>query len=450
MEQGASKIVQQQTTLVVGLGQSGLSCVRFLVAQGVPVAVTDSRQEPPGLAQLHHDYPNVPVFVGGFDRDAFAAASRLVVSPGVSLVEPLIQQAIARGAKISGDVALFAEYAAAPIVAITGSNGKSTVTTLLTEMIKAAGRKVLMGGNIGIPALDLLVQPIPELYVLELSSFQLETATQLNAAVATVLNISEDHMDRYDDLAHYSEAKRAVFNGAGMQVLNRDDARVLNMADSTLKQHWFSLSVPAEGEYGLRVSDGVSWLAFGDERLIETADICMAGRHNYANALAALAMCDALGLARSAMLDTLRNFGGLSHRCQYVARQSGVAWYNDSKATNVGATLAAVNGFDEKLILLAGGQGKGADFAPLADAADKLAAVIYFGEDGEQIAKVMSDKVACYRADSLSSAVEQAAAIARSGESVLLSPACASFDMFKGFEDRGEQFIELVRGRQHG
>lgn len=450
MTQSTSHITDQQLpTLVVGLGQSGLSCVRYLVAKGVPVAVTDSRLEPPGMEKLRNQFPDVPVFVGGFDASAFEAAARLVVSPGVSLQEPLIQQAISRGVELTGDIALFAEFAAAPIVAITGSNGKSTVTTLLSEMAKRSGRKVLMGGNIGIPALDLLSEPTPELYVLELSSFQLETATQLNAAVATVLNISEDHMDRYDELSHYSEAKRAIFNGAGVQVLNRDDSIVAAMALQGVKQRWFTLNTPNDGEYGLDVIDGERWLMHGDERLIESSEICMAGHHNYANALAALAMGDALGLERSAMLDTLRNFGGLSHRCQYVSKHAGVAWYNDSKATNVGATLAAVNGFDEKLVLLAGGQGKGADFSSLASAAEKLSALIYFGEDGEKIAAVMPEKLPCYAATSLSDAVKLAGEIAQPGESVLLSPACASFDMFKGFEDRGEQFISLVRGHQH-
>ena len=266
-------------TLVVGLGLSGLSCVRFLTEQGISVAVTDSRDVPPGLDQLRQEFPDVPVFLGGFDGGAFDAAARLVISPGVSLEQPLIQQAIARGAEITGDIALFVESAAAPIVAITGSNGKSTVTTLLAEMAKRAGRKVLMGGNIGIPALDLLSQPIPELYVLELSSFQLETATQVNAAVATVLNISEDHMDRYKDLDHYGRAKQTIFNGVGFQVLNRDDPMVAKMASVGAKQRWFTLNAPAAGEYGMVVEDGICWLAFGSELLIETTDVCMAGRH---------------------------------------------------------------------------------------------------------------------------------------------------------------------------
>ncbi len=441
---------QSLPTLVVGLGKSGLSCARFLASQGVPVAVTDSRMEPPGLTTLREEYPDLPVFVGGFDENAFAVAQRLIISPGVSLQEPLIQQALVRGASVTGDIALFAEVAQAPIAAITGSNGKSTVTTLLGEMAKRSGRKTLVGGNIGIPALDLLAQPVPELYVLELSSFQLETASGINAAVATVLNVSEDHMDRYSDLQSYSNAKQAIFNGASVRVLNRDDMAVAQMVESGVDQRWFTLAEPAAGEYGLKQTADALWLACGDELLMAASEVCMAGRHNLANALAALAMGDALGLSRDSMLQTLRSFGGLPHRCQYVARIDGVAWYNDSKATNVGAALAAIMGFDERLVLIAGGQGKGADFSPMAEAADRLKAVVVLGEDGEQIAQTFDGKVPCYRVNNLADAVNEAASLADNGESVLLSPACASFDMFSGFEDRGEQFMILVRERQHG
>ncbi len=435
-------------TLIVGLGMSGLSCARFLARQGVVVAVTDSRAEPPALQQLRDELPDVPAFVGGFDAAAFDVAQRLVISPGVSLQEPLIKKALQRGVELCGDISLFSTHAQAPIVAITGSNGKSTVTTLLSEMAKRSGRETLVGGNIGIPVLDLLALPTPELYVLELSSFQLETATQINAAVATVLNISEDHMDRYPDLATYSAAKQAVFNGVGVQVLNRDDAAVVAMTKDGIKQHWFSLHAPKGDEYGITKNDGVNWLVRGTEQLMPTAEVCMAGRHNLANALAALAMGEVLGLSRATMLDTLRNFGGLAHRCQFVAKKLGVAWYNDSKATNVGATLAAVNGFDEPLVLIAGGQGKGADFSSLFAVVDKLKAVVVFGEDGGQIAAAFNGAVNCVTATNLADAVNKAQVIAQSGDSVLLSPACASFDMFSGFEQRGEQFIALVQGVQ--
>lgn len=450
MSQAVERLESSLPTLIVGLGKSGLSCAQFLAQQGESVAVTDSRLTPPGLDVLHEELPDVPVFVGGFDEAAFDAAQRLVISPGISLQEPLIQKALARGVEVSGDIALFAQYAQAPIVAITGSNGKSTVTMLLAEMAKRSGRKVLVGGNIGIPALDLLAEPVPELYVLELSSFQLETATAINAAVSTVLNISEDHMDRYENLSGYSKAKQAIFNGAASQVLNRDDPMVVAMAEQKTDQHWFTLSEPDHGEYGLCEWSGEQWLAFGAERLMRLSDVCMIGRHNVANALAAFAMGDVLGLSRNVMIETLTDFTGLAHRCQFVARLNGSAWYNDSKATNVGATLAAINGFDEKLVLIAGGQGKGADFTPLQAASDKLKAVVVMGEDGAEIASLLKDKVPCSYANSMTQAVEVAAALVTSGESVLLSPACASFDMFKGFEDRGEHFIDAVRRLPNG
>ena len=437
-------------TLIVGLGKSGLSCAQFLARQGESVAVTDSRISPPGLDVLHEQLPDVPVFVGGFDEAAFDAAQRLIISPGVSLQEPLVQRALARGVEVSGDIALFASCAEAPIVAITGSNGKSTVTTLLGAMVKRSGRKVLVGGNIGVPALDLLAQPTPDLYVLELSSFQLETATAMNAAVSVVLNISEDHMDRYQDLADYSRAKQAVFNGAAIRVFNRDDPRVVAMAAGDKPPRWFTLGHPVDGEYGLSEQGGESWLACGQERLMRAVDVGMVGRTNLANALAALAMGDALGLSRDAMIATLADFSGLAHRCQLVMRRNGTAWYNDSKATNVGATLAAVNGFEEGLVLIAGGDGKGADFTPLHNIGDRLSSLIVMGKDGEKIASVLQESVPCQRANSMTQAVEMASKLAAPGDSVLLSPACASFDMFDGFEARGQQFISAVRGLPSG
>ncbi len=450
MKSTAERVPQPLPTLIVGLGKSGLSCAQFLSQQGESVAVTDSRISPPGLDVLHETLPDVPVFVGGFDEAAFDAAERLIISPGVSLQEPLIQKALARGVEVSGDIALFASLAQAPIAAITGSNGKSTVTLLLTAMAARSGKRVLVGGNIGIPALALLAQPVPDLYVLELSSFQLETATEVNAAVATVLNISEDHMDRYDNLASYSRAKQAIFNGAKSQVLNRDDPRVAAMAAGCEKAGWFTLNSPREGEYGLCEWSGEQWLCCGQQRLMLVADVCMVGRANLANALAALAMGDALGLDRGAMVTTLNEFAGLPHRCQYVANRRGVAWYNDSKATNVGATLAAINGFDGKLVLIAGGQGKGADFTPLQAVSDKLKAVVLMGEDGEKIASLLQESVPCQYATTMREAVEMAARLVEPGEQVLLSPACASFDMFEGFEARGEQFSDAVKGLSNG
>ncbi|MEW5757025.1 MAG: UDP-N-acetylmuramoyl-L-alanine--D-glutamate ligase [Pseudomonadota bacterium] len=434
-------------TLVVGLGKTGVSCARFLARRGETVAVTDSRLDPPGLVQLREELPDVPVFVGGFDEAAFRAAERLVVSPGVALSHPLIRAAMERGVEVVGDITLFADLADAPVAAITGSNGKSTVTTVLGEMAKRSGLDVRVGGNIGIPALDLLQESAPDLYVLELSSFQLETVAHLNAKVAVILNISPDHMDRYDSLEDYAAAKRAIYNGNGVMVLNDDDAVVAAMAEPGREILHFTLHEPGAGVFGLREKDGIAYFAHGAQLLMKVNEMRMVGRHNAANALAALAMGSALGLRMEAMLQTLREFPGLPHRCQHVATIDGVGWYNDSKGTNVGAAEAAIAGMPGRLVLIAGGDGKGADFAPLAQAAaGKVRAVVLVGRDAPIIEQAMHGKVPCHRASDMAQAVALARELAQPGDNVLLSPACASFDMFKGFEHRGEVFVSLVRG----
>ena len=436
--------------LIVGLGTTGLSCARFLASQGAEIAITDSRTQPPGLQTLRSELPDVAVFVGGFDPDAFARAECLVVSPGISLREPLITEARARGAEILGDIEIFAHFAQAPVIAITGSNGKSTVTTLVAEMARASGLKTAMGGNIGTPALDLLAQQ-PELYVLELSSFQLETTSSLEPAAAVILNISEDHMDRYSSLSDYTAAKMRIYHGGGGLVINRDDALV--RATLAMVQHGrpvvrFGLAQPAKGDFGLCDLDGEAWLCRGEERLLPEGELKIKGRHNTANALAALALGQLVGLSDSAMLSTLQRFTGLPHRCQWVRERHGVVWYNDSKATNVGAALAAIEGIPaQKLVLIAGGQGKGQDFAPLREAVSAhCRAVVLLGEDAVRLQQALADTVPLMPVASLTEAVTQAAALAQAGDAVLLSPACASFDMFNGYADRGEQFVAAVEG----
>lgn len=453
---------------MVGLGKTGLSCARYLSRIGEQVAVTDDRDMPPGLAALRDELPDVALFLGRFEPDAFDNAEQIVVSPGVSVQHPLISEARARGVEVIGDIELFAcavhgytsvaggkmpaaTAAAAPVVAITGSNGKSTVTTLVGEMARNAGRNVKVGGNLGTPALDLLpADPAgaePDLYVLELSSFQLECTYTLAPRAAVILNISPDHLDRYSGLDDYAKAKQRIYRNAELQVVNRDDAYAARLADAARPTVGFTLQAPANGDYGVRNVDGNAWLVRGDEPLLPVAEIRMAGRHNVSNALAALALGDAIGLERDAMFETLRTFGGLAHRTQWVAAAGDVVWYDDSKGTNIGATLAAVQGMDRPVVLIAGGQGKGADFSVLREGLTdvQLRAVVLIGEDAPLIEAALRGMTVIERCDSMDSAVQAAARLARPGDAVLLSPACASFDMFKGYDHRGDVFTDAVR-----
>jgi UDP-N-acetylmuramoylalanine--D-glutamate ligase len=443
-----SLIASDHFRIVVGLGKSGLSLVRFLARQGVAFAVVDTRQNPPELAALQRDYPQVEVRCGELDVEFLCRADELYVSPGLALATPALQQAAARGVKLSGDIDLFARHARAPIVAITGSNAKSTVTTLVGEMAVAAGKRVAVGGNLGEPALDLLDDAV-ELYVIELSSFQLETVDQLNAEVATVLNVSEDHMDRYTGLPAYHLAKHRVFRGARQAVYNRHDALSRPLWGEGLPVWTFGLNVPDFKAFGLREEQGEKYLAYEFTPLMPVSELKIRGAHNQANALAALALGHAVGLPMAAMLEALRHFGGLRHRCQWLRERQGVNWYDDSKATNVGAALAAIEGLGAdiagQLLLVAGGDGKGAEFGPLAKpVAAHCRAVVLLGRDAELIASALGDDVPLVRVGSLDEAVARCAELARPGDAVLLSPACASFDMFKNYEERGRLFARAV------
>ena len=443
-----SLIASDQFRIVVGLGKSGMSLVRHLARRGLPFAVADTRANPPELETLRRDFPQIEVRCGALDVEFLCRASELLASPGLALATPALQQAAARGVKLSGDIELFAREAKAPIVAITGSNAKSTVTTLVGEMAAAAGRKVAVGGNLGTPALDLLADDV-ELYVIELSSFQLETTDWLNAEVATCLNVSEDHMDRYADLPAYHLAKHRIFRGARQVVVNRDDALSRPLVADQLPCWTFGLGKPDFRGFGLVEENGEKWLAFQFEPLMPARELKIRGAHNQANALAALALGHAVGLPFAPMLDTLKTFAGLPHRCQWVRERHEVNYYDDSKATNVGAALAAIEGLgadiDGQLVLIAGGDGKGADFSSLrGPVAQHCRAVVLLGRDAGLIADALGDAVPQVRVASLDEAVQRCAELAEPGDAVLLSPACASLDMFKNFEERGRLFAAAV------
>jgi UDP-N-acetylmuramoylalanine--D-glutamate ligase len=439
-------LYQDRKVLIVGLGKSGTATVRYLLREGASLTLTDSRAEPPGLMELRAIVPRGEFHLGGF-----AAAEPLtqyafaVVSPGVPLEDPFVERLRAAGVEIIGDVELFARAATAPVIGITGSNGKSTVTTLVGEMAKAAGLRARVGGNLGTPALDLL-DATAQIYVLELSSFQLDTTENLKLVAATTLNISPDHLDRHGSLERYIAAKARIYSCAQTAVVNRDDRATHAGAHTARRVVSFGLDVPMQGHYGLLEVDGRSWLACGDEKLLPLTELKIQGLHNAANALAALALADAAGIPRAASLAALRSFQGLPHRCEWVAETGGVTWINDSKGTNVGATLAALQGLSGPLVWLGGGQGKGQDFTALrAPLEAKARVAILFGQDADRIELDLGKSVSIERAADLAAAVARARQLAQPGDRVLLSPACASLDQFRNYEERGAIFRSLVQ-----
>jgi UDP-N-acetylmuramoylalanine--D-glutamate ligase len=440
--------------VVVGLGVTGFSCVKYLKDQGVSVAVTDTRENPPNLSELQKLYPDLPVSLGKIDSSLLDQASCIILSPGIALQEPAIAKQIKRGVPVIGDIELFARAVKVPVIAITGTNAKSTVTTLVGMMAKAAGIDMQVGGNLGVPALELLQQnPSAKLFVLELSSFQLETTYSLKAKVATVLNVSPDHMDRYDTLADYQRAKGRIYQHCEIAVCNRDDALTECNDKSVQRKIYFTLGIPKAGEFGLLTKNNVVYLACGEDALLPVNDLPVVGKHYQANALAALAIGYAFGLSFEPMLKVLREFKGLPHRCQLVRELHQVRWYNDSKGTNVGATLAAIDGLGSeisgKLIMIMGGVGKNADFSTLAPTVSKYSRhVVLLGEAAKEIAAAFSANVPCSFANTMEDAVLQAAGFAKPDDYVLLSPACASLDMFRNYEHRGQVFSECVERLQ--
>jgi len=431
---------QGKKVVIIGLGLTGLSCVDFFLARGVTPRVMDTRVAPPELKKLP---ASVECWLGSLNDHWLREADLIVASPGIALTHPSLMDAADAGVEIVGDIELFCREAQAPIVAITGSNGKSTVTTLVGEMAKVAGWQVGVGGNIGLPALRLLEQPA-QLYVLELSSFQLETTSSLKADAATILNVTEDHMDRYPlGMQQYRAAKLRIYEQAAVCVVNADDAMTMPVRGADKRCVSFGVDV---GDYHLNHQQGSIWLRVNGEKVLNTDEMTLVGQHNFTNALAALALADAVGLPRNTSLQALTAFSGLAHRFQLAYEHNGVRWINDSKATNVGSTEAALNGLQVKgtLWLLLGGDGKSADFSPLSRflQADNLW-IYCFGRDGAALAALRPDKAV--QTATLAEAMAKIAAQVQPGDMVLLSPACASLDQFKSFEQRGDVFTQLAK-----
>lgn len=441
---------------VIGLGDTGLSLARWLAGHGAKIEVSDTRAQPPGLDALRREVPAAKLALGVAPDDVVSTADIIAVSPGVDRRQTVIAAAAQRGVPVVGDVELFAQALeeradAPPVIAITGSNGKSTVTAMAGEICTAAGLRPVVAGNIGLPVLDALVSieggaAMPGAFVLELSSFQLESTASLKPHAATVLNISEDHLDRYDGLQAYTETKARIFAGDGVQVLNRDDGRSAGMREKHRRVFTFGLGAPrADEDWGLSGRDAAALLQRGLKAVAPISTLRIAGLHNASNALAAGALCHALGVSDTAIAQGWRNFQGLPHRVKNINKINEISFYDDSKGTNVGATVAALSGLREPVVLIAGGDGKGQDFAPLAAAArGRVRAVVLIGRDASRIAAAIGDAVPLLSATDMHQAVEMALTVARPGDAVLLSPACASYDMYRNYVHRAEVFGEAV------
>lgn len=445
---GDIKVEVNRLKVVIGLGASGLASIDYLLQQGEAVVAMDSNSDSPGALTLKQEHPDVSCLLGPFDDKTLVQAEEIIISPGVSLQHPDLIDAQKRGQTFVGDIELFVRATQKPVYAVTGSNGKTTVTSLLGEMVKQAGMPLGVAGNIGRPVLELLDEPSYMGYVLELSSFQLETTPSLKAKAAIVLNVSPDHMDRYQDFSHYRQAKQLIYRNAHQVVVNADDPTIWQTL--TLPQVVKTVSIAGKpADFSLQQNHGATYLSAYGQPLLDVNELPLKGRHQWQNALSALAMGELMRIPQPAMLATLKSFRGLPHRCQWVREKQGITWYNDSKATNVGATETAITSFaasaGKNIILLAGGQAKGADFSAL----DKVVAasvkeVILFGEDAAKLAEALQHSASLHFVATLEDAVVLAAGIADSGDVVLLSPACASFDMFNNFMDRGEHFIKAV------
>ncbi len=438
-----SRAKTTSTALVAGLGKTGLSIARYLKRTGGDAIFYDTRTEPPGIDELNEVWPGAKLLLGSPTLPE--GVDRIIASPGLEDSHPLLDKARAKGIPVDSDIEVFAATTDVPFIAITGTNGKSTVTTLLYHMCAAAGRKVLAGGNLGDPALDLLDAGRPDVYVLELSSFHLQRTSNLPAAVSVLLNVSPDHLDWHGDFENYSAAKYRIFREAAAAVVDRSDSRAVDSVRNIRRVKSFGMDEPEDGHYGIRSEDGRHFLARGETLLIATDEMGLYGLHNQANALAALAAGDLLGLGQNAMLEALAEFPGLPHRMQFVATRRDVDFVNDSKATNVAAAIAAVNAVEGRVVLIAGGDGKGGDFAELADGVDtRLAAAVLIGKDAAAIGDALDAMLPKRFAEDMDGAVSAAADLAAPGDTVLLAPACASLDQYANYAARGRAFIDAV------
>lgn len=429
---------------VLGLGATGLSIARYLHRKDIDATFFDTRETPPGVDEVKALYPDAEILLGSAELPG--NIERIIASPGFAESHPILVDARKARLEIISDIELFAREARAPFIAVTGSNGKSTVTTLLYHMCRAAGLEVYAGGNLGEPALDLLERPAPDIYVLELSSFQLQRTHRLPAAVSILLNISPDHLDWHASIDEYRQSKYRVFREAKAAVINRADPRARDFVRNIEKVTSFGTDAPEDGHFGLREEDGEVYLARGETLLLSVRDLVMFGRHNQANALAALAAGELAGLDGASMLQVLCEFPGLPHRMQFIDRIGGVSYVNDSKATNVAAAVASIESVDGMIVLLAGGVGKGAEFGELAAALEtKLRAAVLIGEDAEKIASSLDTVSPVYFASDMNDAVRHAADFAQPDDTVLLAPACASLDQYSNYAARGDAFAQAVR-----
>ena len=440
-------------TLIIGLGATGMSCARYLAARNEAFFVADSRLKPPNLEDFQSQFPYVDIQLGGFQESVLLSASRIIVSPGVSLKTPELIKARAAGIPISGDIDLFSREVTSSVVAVTGSNGKSTVVEMFAAILDAAGKKYGLGGNLDSasakPALDLLLEQPKDLYVLELSSFQLETTEALNAEVAVLLNVSMDHMDRYDDMNEYLIAKQRIFRGCKKVVINRNEPHSTPQNRDSLPSIDFGFDRPGVNGLGLLQEGEDQYLAFQFEKIVSVSELKIFGQHNIANCLAAIGLALSVGIDIKAIRKALIGFSGLPHRCEWVANIAGVEFYNDSKGTNVGATIAAVEGLGKHIvghiILIAGGVGKGADFSNLVPVINRWSKrVILIGKDAKELALALNPETQAVFAKDMHDAVTVALSHAAPGDAILLSPACASFDMYANYRERGQSFIQSV------
>ncbi|OIR19272.1 UDP-N-acetylmuramoylalanine--D-glutamate ligase [mine drainage metagenome] len=446
-----------QSVLVLGLGETGLSLARYLGAQGARLRVADSRNAPPGVAILRSELPQAEVHCGPFGDALLHGIDRIAISPGVPMADPLVQRAIAHGIPVEGDIELLAQQLATndyrrttKVIAITGANGKTTTTSMVGAMCAAAGLDTQVAGNISPAVLDALRNRDrqPQVWVLELSSFQLETTCTLDADAAAVLNVTEDHLDRYDSMDAYAAAKARIFQGNGVQVVNRDDARSVAMRIAGRRQASFGLNPPPnDRDWGITSEGAITWLVQGGRKIMRADELQVSGLHNVANALAALALCRALDIPLAPLVDALRAFKGLPHRVERIAEVQGITYYDDSKGTNVGATEAALKGLGRPAVVIMGGDGKGQDFSPLREAVARHArAVVLIGRDAPLIERAIAGcGKPILKALDMDEAVSIAAANAQPGDAVLMSPACASFDMYKNYLHRAEVFIAAVK-----